>query len=490
MRRRGGAGVPAVLFDEPSAWADTRENTPTTNYVRTSPFARVVYDTAATEITINSYNDLFSAYPQFTELGLTVNGVHQSVLPGGAGAQSNTITLPSGSKRIEIVNGTQTRPSGSILGTFLVSIEANDGLVRVPPAASNDLLFYGDSITVGANSQYPTGRGYAMLVRRQSGQNVGVEGFGFRSLWDDCKDATSRAAFVGKVVDWGPSKMWIGIGHNDYFLDRWSAADYGAAYAALLDDLNAALPGLTIYAQSPIIRNPDPINGFSETLTDYRAEVAAAASGRSWVTYVDGLDMLGFRSLDDGVHPTTDGHFGIAEYINYFLGYDTPPVSAVISDRSGTSVSGPDMFGMYRIEKISGGAGFNASADAGLTEFNGDFRLRMVVKNEPFDRVVGVRKTDPTLDSNYTGIEYAIYDRAVWEGLPPTPVGGSYEGDFRLPAWIMREGSTLTYRYGYDPDAATVMRTVSGVTDTLYFDTSLFNIGAIVDVSIYDASGG
>lgn len=482
-------GSTSPSSDTPTTWDNTAENTLTANYVRTAPFASVSYDTTATEITINSYNDIFATYPQFTELGLVVDGVYQKVSPGASGAQSNVISLSAGTKRIEIRNGLQSRPSASIIGTFLVSIEANAELSRVTRSAVNNVLFYGDSIAVGANATSATGEGHPMLVRDAASVLVGVEGFGFRSLWDDCVDSTARAAFVAKIVTWNPATLWIGIGHNDYFLDRWNSTNFGTAYAALLDDLNTALPDLEVYAQSPIPRGADPDNSFGETLQAYRDEVSSAASGRAWVTFVDGTEMVGRRSLDDNVHPTTDGHFGMAEYINSTLGFVSPPVSSVIANRANTTVTGPDVRGMYIIEKTSGANGFNASADAGLTAFTGNFRMRMVILNEPFDRFAGVRTTDPTLDSNYTGIQYAFYDNAVWQGLPPVPnpsgAAGQYNGDLVLPAWIIRDGSTLTFGYGYDPDNITVLTTTTGVSGTLYFDSSLFQVGAKVSAAIY-----
>lgn len=120
---------------------------------------------------------------------------------------------------------------------------------------------------------------------------------------------TSRAAFVAKVAAASPSKIWLAIGTNDYGLNKWSAASFGTAYAALLDDLHTALPSATIYCQTPIVRSTETANGSGSTLGNYRTQISTAQSTRTgYAVLVNGATILTTGDLDDGVHPTTAGH--------------------------------------------------------------------------------------------------------------------------------------------------------------------------------------
>lgn len=279
-------------------------------HVETAPFARYVFDTTATSIDIASWNNIFTGYPMFCELGLVVDGVHQSVQPGATGAQSNNVVLSAGTKRIEIVNGLQTNGADEVLGTFFTGVSGNAALTPVDEPSQPLILFYGDSITVGDASDEPPAQAYPMLVRAAADSNrVGVEGWGVRSLNRDCGTAINRAGFVAKIKAWNPAVLWIAIGTNDYGLNLWTAADFGTAYAALLDDLHTAMPSLEIYCQTPIDRSTETANGLGSTLPDYRSQIATAVSSRtSYATLVDGTAILSTADLADGVHPTTAGH--------------------------------------------------------------------------------------------------------------------------------------------------------------------------------------
>jgi lysophospholipase L1-like esterase len=477
----------AATSDTPTSWSDTGENTVTANYIRTSVFAWVGYTTTATEITLNSYNDIYSSFPDQTELGLYVDGVYQAVQPGVLGAHADTITLAAGSKTIVIVNGTQTKPGSTILGTFLVSIDANAALSRITPAPTSHLLGYGDSIIVGGDATPdPTLEAHFMLIRQLASYSVGVEGYGYRSLHDDCADGTARAAFVSKIAARNPSILWIEVGHNDYFLDRWTPADYGTAYAALLDDLHTALPSLTIYAQSPVFRAAEPTNGLGYVLADYRAQVATAATGRGWVTYIDGVQIVGQYSLGDGVHETVDGNYGHSEFIRYTLGITTPPTPTAITSNAGTDIVVTDnaTLGLKIITKAAGTNGFNADA-VSAAGFSGDFTLKFYPGQHNKDVLCGV-SANPTADSSYNSIDYAVYfepaGATIYESGTPHDTDILY--DYQRPFWIARRGTTLTYRQGFDFDAATVIRTVTSVSATLKFDSSLFQVGAVAKVSL------
>jgi lysophospholipase L1-like esterase len=134
-------------------------------------------------------------------------------------------------------------------------------------------------------------------------------------------DASARSAFVSVVSAYSPSILWIAIGTNDYGLNKWSAASFGTAYAALLDALNSALPDLFIYCQTPIVRANEAANGSGSKLGDYRTQIATAVSTRTaYAKLIDGTAILTTDDLADGVHPTTAGHATYAAAVIAELG--------------------------------------------------------------------------------------------------------------------------------------------------------------------------
>jgi lysophospholipase L1-like esterase len=317
-KTRAPSSIEALTFD------DTGTQASAGTHQLTSPFAHVDFTTTATSLILNSYNDIYSNYPTYTELGVYVDGVfNQRVQPGALGAKANAIALSAGSKTVSIVNGLQSRPSSSVIGTFVTKVTANAVLTPVTPAPANRVLVYGDSISVGGNATVSSQEAWAMIVRAAYYPNsLAVEGWGFRALKNDCADAAARDAFVAKVVAYNPARLWIAIGTNDYGIGgMWSAANFGTAYAALLDDLNAALPSLSIFCQTPILRTTETANTYGSTLGDYRTQIGTAVGTRgSFCTLVDGTAFMTTASLADGVHPTTAGHALYADAVKTALG--------------------------------------------------------------------------------------------------------------------------------------------------------------------------
>lgn len=293
-----------------------------------SCFAHVDFATSANLLQINGYCTLDAAFPNASndyikEIGVYVNGVfHAAVNTTTDGPFTRYVSLPSGSKTVSVVVGPQAVPStfnSYPLGTFVQSIAADAPMTLASPSAANRLLIYGDSIAAGDAATNPTGNGWAMKVRQSLyPRSVAVEAHGYRSLYEDAFDATARAAFVAKLASFSPSEIWLAIGTNDYGLNKWNAASFGTAYAALLDDLHTALPSAHIYCQTPIARTNSGANGSGSTLADYRTQITTAVSTRTaYAELVDGAAILLTSDLSDGVHPTTAGH---AKYATYALG--------------------------------------------------------------------------------------------------------------------------------------------------------------------------
>ena len=298
-------------------FADTGVQTNVNNvYQDTSAFAHVDFQTTATSCTVASYATLGGNYG---EIGVFIDDIwNQQILRPTTGSALHTITLPAGNKKVSFVNGLKQQG----LGTFVTKVSGNAAMTAIAAVPTNRVLIYGDSIAVGGNSDIPTRDAAAMIVRAAYAPNsLAFEAFGFRALNTDCPDAGNRATFVAKIQAYAPARLYIEIGTNDYGLNLWSAASFGTAYAALLDDLHTALPAMTIFCQTPTIRTAETANSFGNTLGDYRSQISTAVSTRTgFATLVNGYTILTTGDLDDAVHPSTAGHVKIAAAERAVLG--------------------------------------------------------------------------------------------------------------------------------------------------------------------------
>jgi lysophospholipase L1-like esterase len=294
-----------------------------TNYLQCSAFSRWIFTTNARRIWIKAYSNLYAAYPTFTHLAILVNGATLTTWELSAdGSKTFAADLPAGTKTVEIVNSLQSKPAATVLGVWPVAVYLSGGgtVTQVTPTTpANRLLAYGDSIAVGGNCTYPITQGVWGLVRVSV--PVIVEAWGYRSLYDDGVDATARQTFVDHLALSSPGVVWIAIGTNDYGIPRQTAANFGTAYADLLDKLHTALPSATIYAQTPLVRSSEGANALGDTLGAYRTQIATAQSTRSaYCNLVDGSAILEVGDLADGVHPTTVGHAKYAAAVKTVLG--------------------------------------------------------------------------------------------------------------------------------------------------------------------------
>jgi len=292
-------------------------------FINTSPGARLVYLTDAETAYLDTYNYVYGTYPTMTDVGVRVNGVDKvAAEPGAAQSVNITVDLGAGAgKTVEFINGLQSGASAAArVGSFVCGVTFNKPATKVTPASTPRLIVYGDSIAVGGNADNPSLEGWAQLVRNAYTGSLLIEARGYRSLYEDCVDANARAAFVTFLATLNPSILWLAMGTNDYGLQKWSSADFGTAYADLLDKLHTALPSLVIYAQTPIDRTSEAeLTAGWGTLGDYRSAIATAVSTRTaYCTLVAGEDWT--ITLGDGVHPTTAGHAQYAAEVITVLG--------------------------------------------------------------------------------------------------------------------------------------------------------------------------
>ncbi len=290
---------------------DNGYTTDKTNYRECSAFARWRFRTTADQVWLKAWSNIYASIPEYAYLHIFVNDVYYSQVQFSALAF--TVALPAGSKVVDIVAGLQTKPAATILGTFPMAIRfiGGDGYVSLitPKSPINRICIYGDSISCGGNADNPASESWNVKLRLTV--PVIHESYGWRTLFADCPDAAGRTAFAARVASYAPESVLLTIGTNDYGLETQSAANFGVAYADLLDKLHAVLGNATIYCMSPIGRSSEVANSFGDTLGAYRTAINSAASSRDYCTYILGTDILPYSAPNfaaDGLHPNTAGH--------------------------------------------------------------------------------------------------------------------------------------------------------------------------------------
>jgi lysophospholipase L1-like esterase len=330
-------GIKTSITMTSSDFQDTA--TPTTEnrsdsgtYLKTSMGARVKVSTNARLIKMEVYNDIHTNYSGFADIGIR-----------SAGADMDAITVPAmgttrkhvhglgaaGSKTVELMNGLQSYYNTALHGTYLCKIEFDGAATIVHDSPEGRIIFYGDSIISGANASNSPLQGAPQIVRNAYAGAVQYESYGSRSLKVDCQSEVNRTAFAQHLaVQFGEDEteqiIWLAIGTNDYGTNAWNAADFGTAYADLLDKIHTELPDAVIYCQTPIPRGTETANSFGNTLGDYRTQISTAQAARSaYCTLVDGTAIMGLGDLDtDNLHPTVAGQAKYGAAIKTALGLE------------------------------------------------------------------------------------------------------------------------------------------------------------------------
>lgn len=312
----------------PTAFSDSHTPVDDAISIEPSPFATAEYDTTANTLYVEGISYLVGSHPYLSKLGVYVDGEHHSSLTFAGLLGQHVVALPGGRKTVAIVAGPTTGTSEAFsVGTSVLKVRADAELTQVNLGLDSDIVVYGDSIAVGDACVVDVMlNAWPLQVRRAAmaaGLRLAVEGRGIRSLHEDAVDSTARAAFVAKIVAYNPSIIWMAIGTNDWGLNKWSAADFGTAYAALLDDLHTALPSADIYCQTPLTRGGEAsANGSGSTLPDYRTQIATAVSTRTaYATLVLGPSILSYPSdFYDATHPSDAGSTVYANFVKTELG--------------------------------------------------------------------------------------------------------------------------------------------------------------------------
>lgn len=159
---------------------------------------------------------------------------------------------------------------------------------------------------------------------------------------------------------------------------------------------------------------------------------------------------------------------------------------ALIVNRSGTSVV-PLGDNVYTAEKTAGTFAWDSDA-VGTVGYAGDFYLRLKQLTGGTGFYAGMN-TDPLTDSSYTSIDYAlVFTGSAWLVSESGATVGSSFGSASDYGWIWRSGTTLGYGHGATLAAAMAApdRTLT-TSATLYFDSSLVQLGDKIEIAIDDS---
>ena len=250
------------------------------------------------------------------EIALLRNGTLHTTCPSEVtGANRQSVILAGGSQQIIVRDGPM-HTSWSYYGNRAHRILSNAPIVAdVVGAPTKRLVVLGDSITAGYVSDHPTSEAWPVLIRDAAAYAVSCYSSGSLGLYQVASDPELLAATVAILVELCDGTVsnviWVELGFVDFY-NGWGVSAFQSAYDALLTAIHAALPDATVFAQTPITAAPDT------GLPAYRAAIATAASGKGWVTVVDGTSWT-VELSGDGIHPTTTGQAEIAAAVGLVL---------------------------------------------------------------------------------------------------------------------------------------------------------------------------
>lgn len=278
--------------------------------------ASIVINTNADFIILEMYSSIVSAFPSYATISVFLNDVfiENAFCYINNKMTLATISLSPGNKKVELILGAQSHPSGTVIGTYLKSIyaPASCNFSIMQNTSFNKLSFYGDSITVGANSLVPSINGFAQIVKRKNEGNTSILAWGYRNLYDDHLIINTLARSLAT----GSLNIWLAIGTNDYGLSKQTPSSFGVLYSQLVDAIHSYNPIAKIWCQTPLVRSSESANGLGYTLSQYRTEISNLVSSRtSFCELVNGTEILITSNLIDGVHPSDLGHSIYAGYI-------------------------------------------------------------------------------------------------------------------------------------------------------------------------------
>jgi len=314
-----------LIDSNESGWATPR-------YPSQSEYSHIDLVTDATTLVVEAFNNGSYYLTNDAVCSVFVNGrPYTTFTPSADVVSYNTITLPSGTKRVSIVSSIQA--SGSTLeptnrGSFLIAVYAasSDILSPLPPPLTRErIVLYGDSKFAGSYSSVPSRDGLCALLRAR-GHRVIDESYGGRALQTDTSGTPSAASCEGiarKITKHAPTLVVLGIGRNDFYVPTYSQANWSTQLGNLVDQIHAMAPGARVYLVKFTRETSEPNNGSGDTMDGWRGIMDTVASTRSYVSVLPGdqlwtiADAGSFTS--DGVHPNDRGYNKLASLIDSWV---------------------------------------------------------------------------------------------------------------------------------------------------------------------------
>jgi lysophospholipase L1-like esterase len=264
-----------------------------------------VFETEATSLTIEVSNTVPDQFGDFVDISVE-DGSGLTTYEVQPGPSTILHSMRAGKKLVTVTSGLQTKFRNKIVGVFIDRIAFDKSAIPIEQE-DNRVVIYGDSLAVGGNVDHLSAEAWPVLLRKH--YPVLIEGYGYRALYEDASTTEARSDLASKISSWSPDDVWLAIGVNDYAFGLWPASEFGEAYGATLDAIQAASPQAVLFAQSPILQADEPANRFGDTLENYRQQIANVCLARSaWCVFVDGTDPA-FPQPDeldiDGIHLTT-----------------------------------------------------------------------------------------------------------------------------------------------------------------------------------------
>ena len=267
-----------------------------------------------TYLAIKAEPTMFPTFPDQSTILVYVDGVLHTEQQITSNTTLYEITLPAGSKTVELVESGQTDPLpfGDIQGTFLTQIlVSGEDFVKIDPVTESETLtFLGDSITIGGNSDVWSDEGYAVKFRSVQDVSTTILGHGFATLTDFTETTPLVNNTVSNIIESfnytsSDKKMIISLGTNDFGILALDDAVFKARYEALVDAINVADSDIEIFCISPLVRGDD-----NALLDLYRTNIDDLCTARSFCTHIAGKTILttGAPDFDDTVHPSVSGH--------------------------------------------------------------------------------------------------------------------------------------------------------------------------------------
>jgi lysophospholipase L1-like esterase len=320
---------------------------------QTSPGARLRFRTNASAIGIQTFNsDATSVADQGAILvnnravipftgALNKYDFQVFNLPGPAFSPSST----QGYNYVDVIVGAGDTGFGDyVTGVFFPATAFVD--VIPPSRPTRTFLYYGDSKCNGYGATFPMVDGLiGQLRRRVPGASWVNDCEDGKTLYTQAYNAAVLSNLIASFVNAHPDVVIIEIGRNDWNGSTTTLAQFYTIFAALLDQVHAALPSAQIVVQTPSLEsstNESTTNTNGNSLSQFRTQMANACQETTptarvtWCLLVNGNSIPGFNVTTmstDGTHPNSLGYAYLASYdlqvFAEFTAYGAiPPFSA------------------------------------------------------------------------------------------------------------------------------------------------------------------